>query len=280
MRVASLHRHPLKGGAIEDCEHLELAPEGPVGDRRWMIVDGNGRFLSQRELPRLATVGAKSVGEELDLGLGDEKVRARSTANRADVVVWRDTVSATVADDGANDALSAYLGRDVRLVAMNNQTKRTMSGAFASGQVSFADGYPILVALTASLDALNDQIALRGRDRVPMARFRPNIVIEGATAWVDDSWEVVRIGNAELRFVKPCDRCTVTTVDQRSGSFSGEEPLATLRQIRMSGDPRISGVLFGWNVVSSNCATISVGDPCEVISTREAWPIKERHQIA
>src|SRR3712207_6493830 len=106
-----------------------------------------------------------------------------------------------------------------------------------------------------------------------MERFRPNLVIEGSAAWAEDRWARVRIGAVAIDLVKPCARCSATTVDPERGLVAGKEPLAALRRIRMSADRRVPGVLFGWNAVPRGLGAVRVGDPVEVASTRESWPI-------
>jgi uncharacterized protein YcbX len=119
--------------------------------------------------------------------------------------------------------------------------------------------------------------ALRGEAEavLGMNRFRPNLVIDGAEPWAEDSWGTIRVGAVQFDLVKPCPRCTVTTVDPEVGAFAGDEPLSVLRRIRMSGDRRVPGVLFGWNAVPRVLGTVRLGDPVEVIASREPWAIRQ-----
>lgn len=279
MRVASLHRHPLKGGAIEDLQRMEIGPAGPHHDRNWMVVDANDRFVSQREMPALARVSLRATRDAVTMELDGVGFPVALSSSEAKAFVWGDKVTVSVADAATNDALSAYLERPVRLVSINERTERTVDDAWGTGPVTLADGYPILAVLAASLEALNAAIAWNGGSPVPMARFRPNIVIEGADAWADDTWSRVRIGDAVLDFVKPCARCTVTTVDQDTGRSTGDEPLQTLRAIRMSADRRVPGILFGWNATVVMPGQIAVGDACEVVAARDPWPIREAAMV-
>ena len=278
MRVASLHVHPLKGGTIADRERVDLAPAGVAGDRRWMVVDGEHRFVSQRTLPALARLALDEVGGRPRLALDGASHEGAPDGGRAEVVVWGDTVSAATVDAETDRTLSDWLGRPVRLVRFDGASERMTDREWADAPVAFADGFPILVVLSASLDALNDRIAAKGGEPVPMARFRPNIVIEGAPAWGDDGWRAIRVGGVTLDLVKPCARCKVTTVDQASGEIFGHEPLATLREMRMSGERSVPGVLFGWNAVAWEAATVSVGDAVEVVERRDPWPIRGRER--
>ena len=276
MRVASLHIHPLKGGAIRDVERIGAAPIGLDGDRRWMIVDANGRFLTQREMPQLARLHAEPTTDGVRLSYDGRTHAATLSGDRADVVVWRSTVNAATVRPEDDAALSDWLGRPVRLVHHDARSKRATNEEWSDGEVAFPDGYPILVVLSASLDALNERLIERGDQPVPMSRFRPNVVIDGATPWEDDGWATIRVGAMTLDLVKPCARCTVTTVDQERGAFSGDEPLRTLRALRMSADRRVPGVLFGWNAVARNEGTLRVGDGVEVLERRSPWAIRGR----
>ena len=126
---------------------------------------------------------------------------------------------------------------------------------------------------TASLAALNDDILAGGGEAVPMNRFRPNVVVENDRPWGEDGWAAIQIGDVVLDFAKPCVRCSVTTVEQDCGVRPSDEPLATLRRTRKSGDARVPGFLFGWNAVPRGQGRLSVGAPVSVVEEREPWPI-------
>jgi uncharacterized protein YcbX len=148
---------------------------------------------------------------------------------------------------------------------MDKDAERLSSEKYSEPRpVSFADGYPILITNTASLKALNKHIVAAGADSVPMKRFRPNIVIDGDEAWSEDNWKQITIGDVKLDLVKPCTRCVVTTLDPVTGVKQGKEPLRTLRARRLSKDPEIDGVLFGWNAVPRTLGRIGVGDKVSI----------------
>lgn len=274
MRVASLHVHPIKGGAIRDVAHADVAPIGLADDRTWMVTDANGRFLTQRELPTLARLDGAPTDDGIRLAMDGDTHVAALTGERHEAVVWRDAVDvATVrAEDDA--ALSDWLGRPVRLVHHDERSFRPTDNDWSDGPVALSDGFPILVVTAASLDALNDRLVGKGADPVPMERFRPNVVVEGTDPWADDEWATIRVGDIVLDLVKPCARCTVTTVDQDRGERVGDEPLRTLREGRFSADRRVPGVLFGWNAVARGSGTLRVGDPVEVLEHRSPWLIR------
>ena len=233
-----------------------------------MVVDAAGRFLSQRVVPRMALVQAAITEPGLTLsleGLGAIDVARPDRAATAPTVVWRDTVLA--ADAGARAAawLSAALGVPARLVHLNDPAARPSRSGFAlpGETVSFADAFPVLLTSLGSLADLNTRLA----HKVPITRFRGNLVIEGAPAWAEDTWQLIRIGTATFRVAKPCDRCIVTTIDQATGERPQRmEPLRTLGQFRQ--DER--GIMFGQNLVPLVMGRVSVGDVVEVL--REGAP--------
>ena len=280
MHVGSLHVHPVKGGAIADRDRVHVSPGGLAGDRRWMVVDADGRFLTQRELPALARLHLTDDGDGATLAFDGAAHRALPNGAREDVVVWGDRVSAATMGADTDAALTGWLGRPARLVRHDARSRRRTDPDWADAPVTFTDGFPILVVTAASLDAVNDAVAERGGGRVPMTRFRPNVVIEGAAPWADDGWRTIRIGGVTLDLVKPCARCTVTTVDQDRGERVGDEPLRTLRELRMSGDRSVPGVLFGWNAVARGDGVLARGDAVEIIERRTPWPLRGRDRSA
>jgi len=177
------------------------------------------------------------------------------------VSVWRFTGPAAAAGTAADDWLTAALGAKVRLVWLDDPTRRPVEPGYGqpTDRVSFADGYPLLLANSASLAALNDLIAESGSDEgpLPMTRFRPNVVIKDAPAWIEDTWlgERIRIGEITFRVPKPCDRCVVTATDQETGE-RGREPLRTLARHRNIEQ----GLRFLVNLIPDSTGTIAVGD--------------------
>jgi len=275
MRVASLHIHPVKGMRAVDVTRARVEVRGLAGDRRWLVVDEAGVFLTQRSHAKLATVNAALDGDALTLsaeGMEALRVRPPDSGVRRNVVVWDAHISAALASADAARALSEFLGENVELVYMDDKAVREKASVWtpAPVPVSFADAFPILVTTTGSLAALNDDIEKHGGARVPMARFRSNIVIECDEPWAEDKWDRLEIGEVALDLVKPSDRCIVTTTDQQTGRRMGKEPLAALARIHRSTDPRINGVIFGENAVPRALGEIAVGDKVTVVSAPSA----------
>ena len=269
-RVASLHVYPVKGCRGVGLSSARVAVTGlltqSVGDRQWMVVDEDGRFLTQRELPRLALVTVEVTPQGLRLCAPHMRpldVALDSGGASREVVVWRSTVLGSDVGDAAAKWLSDWLAHDVRLVRFDSARRRECNRDFAGdsgAHTMFADGYPILVANAASLVELNERLAGRGHAALPMNRFRPNIVLDGLPPFDEDHVDTIDIAGVLLRLVKPCVRCQVTTTDQATARV-GTEPLPTLAQFRMN--ETLGGVTFGVNaiVVGGEGRSIAVAAP-------------------
>lgn len=261
LTAAGLHVYPVKGLRGVDVAQAAVEPWGLAGDRRWMVVDPAGRFLTQREVPRMALVGAEVGPEALRLdAVGADPLDVMvplPTGTRLDVVVWRDTVASVPAGPLADRWLSAFLGRPCRLVHMADPAEaRPVDPDFATpaDRVSFADGFPLLVTTQASLADLNARLAVA----VPMNRFRPNLVVAGGPPWAEDDWRRIAVGAVTFRVAKDCARCAVTTVDQATGVRADDtEPLSTLAGFRRRAGGRI---IFGQNLIPEVPGTIRMGD--------------------
>jgi uncharacterized protein YcbX len=270
MKITSLHLYPVKSMRGLDVRYAEVKQRGLRGDRRWMLVDKNGRFITQREKSNMAQIKVKLLREGgLKLTIPNQApiiVEEPETNERLSAQVWKSTVNAVKAEGEVNEALSDFFDNPVSLVFMDAEAERLANEKYTPEPtpVSFADGYPILIANEASLRALNKHIEMAGGDAVPMNRFRPNIVVDGDEAWTEDTWKQVKIGDVVLDLVKPCTRCVTTTIDQVSGLKMGKEPIQTLKKRRLSKDPEIKGVLFGWNAVPRTLGRIGVGDEVSV----------------
>ena len=261
LRVASLHIYPVKACSGIDLEVMNLDERGPAGDRRYMIVDELGRFITQREAPHLVRVRPSLLPGGLRLEMaGREPLMVREGHTRRSVQVWRSELDALDAGDEASLWLSSVLDRSVRLVSMASDVRRPIDAPHQNGptSVAFADGFPLLVTHEASLHELNSRLDTP----VTMKRFRANIVLAGGTPWEEDGWSAMRIGSANLTLPKPCERCKVITVDPTTGETS-KEPLKTLATYRcVTG----AGVIFGQNGIHAGPATIEVGDRVELLS--------------
>jgi len=247
--LVSLHSYPVKSCRGVAHESALLTAAGLEHDREWMFATPEGRFLTQREEPRLAAVSVSVQGEVLHLsadGAGGVAVPVDLDGPRTGTRVWGDPCDAIDQGSVAADWASALLGREVRLLRFDTASSRRSDTAW-TGELEafslFADGFPLLVVSRASLDDLNSRLEVP----VPMERFRPNLVLDGLPAFGEDLLHEIESEGVRLRFVKPCTRCVVTTTDQQTGERMGEEPIRTLRTYRW--DPALRGVAFGQNVI-------------------------------
>ncbi len=273
--LASIHVYPIKSLGGFSVEEAYLTDRGLEHDRRWMLVDENGLFLSQRELASMAclhtTAGAGGF-HVTDVRNGDilDLPWTMDEGEETEVQVWEDRVPAILAPKEHSDRFSEKLSREVRLVFMPERAQRAVDPAYAHGITSLSDGFPYLIVSQASLDDLNarvedDMIKRSGDLKIEMRpapllmdRFRPNLVIGGGSAYQEDGWKEITIGDARFQLVKPCSRCAITTTDQRTGE-RGKEPLRTLATYRRrKGDPH--KVDFGMNAMGDRQGTIRVGD--------------------
>ena len=262
-KISEIWIYPVKSlGGIRLSEAL-AERRGLQHDRRWMLVDEAGQFLTQREVPEMAllqpAIGTdnltvrhsrypdQTVRIPLDMsGMPPEKTRVK---------VWSNSVSALIMPSGINHWFSEMLGTQARLVYMPDTSRRRTDGRYTpSGQlVSFADGFPYLIIGAEALEELNRKLA----DPVPMNRFRPNFIFAGGNPHDEDRWSDIRIGEQPFRCVKPCARCVMITTDQMTAQKSAE-PLKTLSQYRKRGNK----VLFGQNMIwtGSEPAHVREGD--------------------
>ncbi|MGH6644127.1 MAG: MOSC domain-containing protein, partial [Bradyrhizobium sp.] len=246
MQLSGLYLYPIKSSAPLEVKTAVVEPRGLRHDRRWMVVDTEGRFLTGRQLPRLTLVRGQpgSGGLSLDApGMPSLSVPFPQTETTVPVNVWKNDVAAKRAGAAADAWLSEFLQQPVRLVHMDAGVTRPMTDPHSQpgDEVSFADAFPLLLISQAALDGLNARLA----KPVSMLQFRPNLVIDGAAAHAEDEWKRIRIGAVEFDVAKACTRCVFTTVDPARGERDPEgEPLRTLIGYRRTAD----GVTFGQNL--------------------------------
>ena len=261
LRISELRIYPVKALQGHAVDEMTIEPCGPAGDRRWMVTDPTGRALTQRQVPRMATIAAHLIPAGLRLTLGTDTLELpEPTDAAADVVVWGTQVRAADAGDEAATWLGHALDQPCRLVFMADPRARPVKSALAhpGEHVSFADGFPLLVTNDASLATLNAHLPTL----IGMDRFRTNIAIAGAAPWAEDTWTRLRIGTAEFRVIHPCARCIVTTVDQRTGERPiRTEPLRTLSTLHRDPGGEIT---FGQNLIPERLGVIHVGDEVEL----------------
>ncbi|RAJ94295.1 hypothetical protein LX87_04181 [Larkinella arboricola] len=262
--------YPIKSlGGISLSEAV-VEQKGFQYDRRWMLVEPNGKFLTQREHTVMALVNVEMSDEFLrvyhrhhpDDGL--EIPLNQTTGEALTAYVWDDqAVDAQVVSRQADEWFSRLLGLPCRLVYMPDNSLRPVDPRYARPDdvVSFADDFPYLLISTDSLDELNR----RAGASLEMIRFRPNLVVEGTSPHDEDTWYHFRIGDLAFYGVKPCARCVLTTIDPETAR-KGKEPLKTLATYRRLDNK----LLFGQNVLAETSGTLRVGQPVTVLERRPA----------
>jgi uncharacterized protein len=265
VHLSSIHRFPVKSCRGESVASALVEPWGLAGDRRWMLVDETGTAITAREVNRMVLIDPELTAQGLSVsapGLPRLAVPTPDPARQVPVGLWRSRLTAAAAGTEADVWFGEALGRPARLVYLDDPTRRATSPDFSEpgDRVSFADGYPLLVATESSLAALNEIVT---GEPLSMDRFRPNVVVAGSEAWAEDDWRRIRIGDAVLRAVKGCARCVITTVDPETAERA-KEPTASLARIRRWD----RAVWFGVNLVPDTAGVrIRVGDEVEVLES-------------
>jgi len=259
--LKSMHIYPLKSGRGIDVDAMELDRFGPRGDRRWMLVNESGRFVSQREMAAMTGLSAEPLADGLRLAVGQQSIEVATPGDDETLLVdiWDDQVPARDAGPAVADWLEQVFERPLRLVYMGEECRRLVDGRYASDgeTVSFADGFPLLLVSASALDELNSRLT----QPVGLDRFRPNLVVEGCEPHAEDGWRRIRIGDVEFDVAKPCARCAVPALDQRTGE-KHPELLRALAGYRRREDRQ---VYFGQNLLYQGGGSLRVGDQVEVL---------------
>ncbi len=249
--------YPLKSLGGIRLRSSRVLEKGLQYDRRWMLVDEDGKFMTQRVFPNMALFSTRLKDQALEVAHDNDSIlipldRAETGASLM-TTIWDDAVITQEVSPAISGWFTDHIGINCKLVSFPESNPRPVDPDFAPkpGHVSLADGYPLLIIGQASLDDLNKRLA----DPVPMNRFRPNLVFTGGEPYEEDGWKKFAIGKNRFEGIKPCGRCTLTTVDQKTGT-KGIEPLATL-----AGYRKVNGeVKFGQNLITIDHDKIKEGD--------------------
>ena len=258
--LASIHVYPIKSLGGFSVQEVRLTDRGLEHDRRWMLIDPEGRFLTQRECPAMAGLHCAPYGNSFRVndtrsGNSIDMPWSLADAERVIAKVWDDEVQLMLGSVIMHHWFSEALQRPVRLAYMPDSTIRNTDPVYADVHVALNDGYPALIISQASLDELNARL----ETPMPMDRFRPNFVIAGGVPFQEDDWTTIIIDEEHFSIVKPCARCVIITTDQQTGERS-TEPLRTLATFRSVGNK----VRFGMNATFVGGGTVHVGAPVHV----------------
>ena len=261
MILSGISIYPVKSLAGVELSTVTIDGFGPAGDRRWLVTNAAGRFLTQREHPGMALLKALPQQDALTLQAGQDAITVPVPGVKARerlVQVWDDHVRARDAGDDTADWLSERLGQPCRLFYMPDDAVRLVDGLYAQGgeSVSFADGFPILLISQASLDDLNTRLP----SPVPMNRFRPNLVVDGCEAFAEDEWKLIRVGDMAFKVAKPCSRCVMPSIVQETAERDPHINRALAAYRRVDGN-----IFFGQNLLYEQCGELNVGDAIEVL---------------
>jgi len=262
LKVSELAIYPVKSLARITLQAASVQCFGLEHDRRWMLVDAAGKFLTQRQHARMCLIQPELQGEQLCLraeGMPALVVPGPAGQSTRRVIVWDDQCNALDCGDESAAWVSRFLAIDCRLVYFPDDEVRAVDPRYArpGDRTAFSDGFPLLLISQASLDDLNSRLDTP----VSMARFRPNLVVQGSEAFAEDNWKEIRIGDLKFRIVKPCSRCIIPGIDPATGE-RGPEPLRTLAGYRKRGEK----IFFGQNVIADGQGEIRLGMSVEVIA--------------
>ena len=260
--LSALYSYPIK--SIQGVSHRScpVHDRGLWLDRRWMLIDQNNNFITQRTEERMALFQTRLHQNHIELEFDGEQKRVpfeKHSNKSLEVVIWSDRCKAYLVDPELDSWFSSILGRSCRLVYMPESTKRLVEKQENNSEhiTGFSDAYPFLIISEQSLEDLNSRLP----NAISMKRFRPNLVVDANRAFEEDSWKTIKIGEVVFDLVKPCKRCVLTTVNPETGE-KGEEPLKTLSSYRKINNE----ILFGQNAVQRNNGQIHVGDQIEILA--------------
>jgi len=269
MTLSTITIYPVKSLAGISANSWKVTKTGLQYDRKWMLVDAAGQFLSQRKLPQMALIKTALTGCHLILSAsGMENLALPLSPVDGDIInstIWHDQCDARSVSTEADQWLGDFLKTDCRLVYQPDEMIRPVDAnyGFATDNVAFSDGFPFLIISENSLVSLNQQMQLN----LPMTRFRPNLVISGCPDYAEDSWREISIGAIDFRLPKPCSRCSIPTIDPETAQ-TGKEPLSTLNSFRKWQNK----VYFGQNALHNQYGILTVGDTVQVKVTGAKQP--------
>lgn len=263
LRISELTVYPIKSARGIAVDTMTLGKLGPDFDRRWMLIDQNGKFITQRQQAKMCLIGTQLKDQHLIVSaptMPDLEITHTHSLDQAlrQSTVWGTAVTGYDCGDDVAEWFSAFLEKPCRLIYMPDDGERKVDTAYANDgeRLAYADGFPLLVASQSSLDDFNSKLGIK----IGMERFRPNIVISGCEPYAEDHWQKLCIGDIELSLVKPCSRCIIPSIDPQSATKQMEVNEALMRHRR-----RGNTTFFGQNALYQQFGTIHVGDDVTIL---------------
>ena len=258
-QLTQINIYPVKSLPGISLQHSLVEERGLQYDRRWMLVDENNSFITQRVFPQMLFINQRIENGNLIFSHDNKELSpliidlSMIPNQEIEVRIWDDLCIAKMYDQEINEWFGQALNTNCSLVYMPDSTERRTSVKYfpKSKNVSFADGYPFLIIGEESLNLLNSKLD----EKISMNNFRPNLVFSGGNPHDEDNWQNIIIGNINFSVVKPCARCVITTIDPKGKK--NKEPLATLNTYRNFNNK----IMFGQNALSHNVGKIKIGDP-------------------
>ena len=265
INVSKLFYYPVKSLAGINAQEMVINSWGPHHDRRLMLVDGEGRMITQRQCRLMALIQMRDLGDSLELEFRGQSVpiawpNFNEEGNRKIVWVWNDEIEAQVIPGSINTWLSDVLQRKVQLVYMPENIQRQVDLNYADEGVrtSFSDGFPFLLISRASIEFLQNKLSFD----LDVRRFRPNIVVDGCEAFAEDSWRQIRVGEIEFQLVKPCARCVMPSINMETAQIQKE-----VMQVMNDHRKRDGDVFMGQNMVHVGEGVLQLGQTVEVVQS-------------
>jgi len=267
--LSQIYFYPVKSLAGIQVKSWPVDKNGLMHDRKWMLIDDQQQFLSQRRLPKMALIKPRIEDDRLVLSAPGQRDLSLplhpNKGDNIDVAIWRDHCIAKTVSEQANRWFSTFLRAKCQMVYLPNDTQRRVDRRYArpSDQTAFSDGFPFLITTESSLNALNAEMEYE----VDMIRFRPNLVISDCEAYAEDTWRRIRINGIGFRLPKPCSRCSIPTIDPET-AISGEEPLVALKRLRNWENQ----IYFGQNALHDSIGDLRVGSIVDILETGSHQP--------
>ena len=267
--LSEIFIYPVKSLAGIQVSNWQVNEKGLLHDRKWMLIDSNNQFLSQRRVPRMVLIKTQITDNKLILSTStSNSISLPLNPNDGDcceISIWNDQCAAKTITKEADQWLSDFLGIECTLVFQPDNVIRPVDPDYANAtdKVNFSDGFPFLIVSDASLSSLNQAMGLH----LPMLRFRPNLVISNCESFAEDSWREITINNIGFRLPKPCSRCSVPTIDLETAQ-TNKEPLTTLNRLRKWN----KHVYFGQNALHNNTGELVTGNVVQINRTGPNQP--------